>query len=194
MDPSARPPRPSCRPGAAIRCGRPVLRSALKKEPSPQVDPTRPKTNPIEPIEVKSRPFKEMLHILRNRTHWGYVAPFQAFTAKNGPIFSNYAPSRTRIHSRMGALSRPCPKTKLECSLESRGNLARVLSQAPIWPAKPEAGQDVPSLETKPEIGFSAAAFTSTLARAGAGLDPGLDPGRTPSGSNSRTSVDGGLV
>ena len=57
------------------------------------------KANPSEPIEVKPLPFRQMLQILRKRTHKSYQPCFQSVTAKTGLIGGNSAPSRTRIEA-----------------------------------------------------------------------------------------------
>ena len=87
--------------GQSDRRGPPTLpsRDHWTRE-SPGVGPPRGssgKTNPFEPIQVKSRRFKEMSEILINRTHSSYFTCFQTVTAKLRPISGSYVPSRTRI-------------------------------------------------------------------------------------------------
>jgi len=94
MGSSAQPPAPASAPGTGHRGGRPCLQS--RRAPPSSLSG---KTNPSEPIEVKPLPFRQMLQILRKRTHKSYQPCFQSVTAKTSLIFGNSAPSRTRIEA-----------------------------------------------------------------------------------------------
>ena len=101
MGSSAQPPAPASAPGTGHRGGRPCLQS--RRAPPSSLSG---KTNPSEPIEVKPLPFRQMLQILRKRTHKSYPPCFQSVAAKPSLIFGNSAPSRTRIEAANSASGR----------------------------------------------------------------------------------------
>jgi hypothetical protein len=96
MSSFAQPPRPVRLPGPDHGRVQPVLKHSSKAVSFKSGG----KTNPLEPIELKSRLSKRMCQILRNRSHWTHPACFQRATAKSRPISGNSVPSRTRIRGR----------------------------------------------------------------------------------------------
>ena len=117
------------------------------------------KTNAIEAIGVNPHGFNYMRRILINRTHCSHFACLQAVTEKNGPILENRVSSRTRIRpiTRRGL---PCPKTNLECPLDSTEMIPRVLSQGP--------GEQIQTCGARPKAG--PVVYSTVMARASAGL------------------------
>jgi hypothetical protein len=122
------PTRPSCLRGLDHR-----FRHLVLRHPQPlAASPVNGKTNPIEPIEVNPQQFNQMQPSLIKRTHCIHLACFQKIASKEGPIFGNSGPLRTRIQSQEALPTTPCLKTILECLLASISWPAQELSRARI--------------------------------------------------------------